>query len=338
MASDLNLNNLFPWTALRSVRGRPVLRWIGSSWTGIHSDLKSQRRWIPRTGLRTRGQRLVRGRLVPRGNGSLTAGGSQTLRARYSSTVGGSQALRASLSLTGLHGRRTFLAGGGSPMAWSSPVPKGTDSIWTPHFGTSPAVVRFWEEPTPAGLLSTVVRLHVEPTPAGPSSAVVWFWEEPTLAGRSARDSAELWLCKEPESAALPLLLRELYDRLWECFSWWESSWPLSLLRFQSSSPLSSSLLKFLAGAGDASWSVSHGTAILLDGTPVNRLELTSRFFHLQFLCFHVFWIFGANCQGVFQRDGHCILSSFFCLLFPFHCRLRSYRLHSMSDQFMQYW
>ena len=43
-----------PREAVRSVHGRPVLRRIGSGWTGIHSDLNSQRRWIPRTGLRTR--------------------------------------------------------------------------------------------------------------------------------------------------------------------------------------------------------------------------------------------------------------------------------------------
>ena len=80
--------------------------------------------------------------------------------------------------------------------------------------GPSPMVVQFQKEPTPAGLLSAVVRLHDESTPAGPSSAVVQFPEEPTPAGRSARDSAKLWLHEEPEPAKLPLLLRELDDRL----------------------------------------------------------------------------------------------------------------------------
>ena len=133
--------------------------------------------------------------------------------------------------------------------------------------GPSPVIVRFREEPTPARLLSAVVRLHDEPTPAGPSSLVVQFLEGPTSAGRSAWDSMELQLPEEPKPSEFPLLLRELEDRLWECLSQWESSWPLFLRRFWSSWPLSSSFLNLLAGAGDGSWSISHGTAILLDGT-----------------------------------------------------------------------
>ena len=70
-----------PPETVRSVRGRPVLQWTDYSWTGVRSDLNSQGDGSPGLVSELVARRLVRGRLVSIGNGSLTVASSQVLRA-----------------------------------------------------------------------------------------------------------------------------------------------------------------------------------------------------------------------------------------------------------------
>ena len=260
-------------------------------------------------------------------------------------------------------------------MAWSpvrsSPVPKRTGSSWTPTLrhmarrgtvsrvfvcgspagrsavvqlpeklapvGPSPAVVQFREKPTPAGLLSAVIQLQDKPTPAGTSSAVVRLSEELTLAGRSAQDSAELWLHEETEPANLPLLLQELAIV--------RMSVPVGIILTPIATtipvlmtPLSSCLFNLLA----------------VEVKPLSPYPTEQQSFWMWLYSTDLSWLpessisdssaamssesTGPTVRESSEETNGCILSSFFCLLFPFHCRWHSFRLHSMSDQFMQYW
>ena len=277
--------------AVRSVRGSPVLQWTSSSWTGVYGDLNSQRRRIPRTDLITHSLRLVRSP-VPEGNSFLTVGSSLAQRTSSCSIIAGSLVRKqAPAWLDLLFEEPSFLKE-------EVPCPEVQfAAVQSPRelVPAEPSLLddRFQEEMYPE-CLSLVVQSARQLTPAGRSVVVRdYSWicihsssvpKEPTPAGRSEADrlpeettpaeweSGELWFLEEPDPPELSLLwLLDIRSR--ECLSWSESAWPLLPRWFwysQLRSPsYDDSFLDFLAGDGEASWSVSHGAVSCLAGTVV---------------------------------------------------------------------
>ena len=156
-----------------------------------------------------------------------------------------------------------------------------------------------------------------------------------TPAGRSAWDSEELWFHQETQPAELPLLLREPDERLWEHLV------GVVLTPVATAIPVLVTLI-LLRLLGRRQWRlmihVPRCNNPLGWGSGHHGLELTSS--RIESSISDSSAAISSESSGPTASESsegtdweHCSLPSFFCLLFCFHSRLRSYRLHSMSDQ-----